>query len=157
MILPLVVSRYSHQILYGPSEPCWILSDNVLHIQSLWKFFPWYIMPLLNCILYFWQPCSTFELVLFTPEVHGICFHDTLTGWTYAFLNLCEPESFHGSYSSGNSPGRFWHWNHFYLEQWMKGYALKNWESTLNPVFMPMDTMYNLSWKLLVKIITPLL
>ena len=26
-------------------------------------------------------------------------------GWTYAFLNLCEPESFHGSYSSGNSPG----------------------------------------------------
>ena len=30
-------------------------------------------MPLVNCILYFSQPCSTFELVLFTPEVHGIC------------------------------------------------------------------------------------
>ena len=53
-------------------------------------------------------------------------------GWTYAFLNLCEPESFHGSYSSSNSPGRFRHWNHFYLEQLMKGYALKKWESTLN-------------------------
>ena len=38
----------------------------------------------------------------------------------------------------------------------MKGYALNKWESTLNFVFMPMDTMYNLSWKLLVKIITPL-
>ena len=22
-------------------------------------------------------------------------------GWTYAFSNLCEPESFHESYSSG--------------------------------------------------------
>ena len=38
----------------------------------------------------------------------------------------------------------------------MKGYALEKWESTLNLAFMPMDTMYNLSWKLLVKIITPL-
>ena len=38
----------------------------------------------------------------------------------------------------------------------MEGYTLKKWESTLNLAFMPMDTMYNLSWKLLVKIITPL-
>ena len=36
-------------------------------------------------------------------------------------------------------------------ERWMKGYALNKWESTLNPVFMPMDTMYTLSWKLLLK------
>ena len=33
----------------------------------------------------------------------------------------------------------------------MKGYALKKWESTLNFVFMPMDPMWNLSWKLLAK------
>ena len=39
----------------------------------------------------------------------------------------------------------------------MKGYALKKWESTLNFVFMPMDTMYILSWNLLVKIIIPLI
>ena len=36
----------------------------------------------------------------------------------------------------------------------MKGYALKKWESTLNFVFMHMDPMWNLSWKLLVIIIT---
>ena len=53
-------------------------------------------------------------------------------GWTYAFLNMCEPESFHGSYSSGNSPGRFWHWNHLYLEKWLEDYALKKWGSTLS-------------------------
>ena len=76
LILPLVVCRYSHQILYGQLDPCWILSDNVLHIQSHWKFFPWYIMPLVNCILSFWHRCSTIELELFTPEACGICFHD---------------------------------------------------------------------------------
>ena len=78
------------------------------------------------------QPCSAFELVVFTIEACGICFHDTLTGWIYAFINLCEPESFHGSYSSGNSPGRFWHWNHLYLEQWMKGYWNQGYDTTRN-------------------------
>ena len=34
-------------------------------------------------------------------------------GWTYAFLILCEPESFHGCYSSSNSPGGFSHSTHF--------------------------------------------
>ena len=85
---------------------CWILSDNVPHIQSLWKFFPWYIMPFVNPILWFGQPCSACELVIFTIEACGICFHDTLTGWTYTFLNMCEPESFHGSYSSGVFPDK---------------------------------------------------
>ena len=49
------------------------------------------------------QPCSVFELVIFAIEACGICFHDTLTGWTYAFLNMCELGSFHESYSSGIS------------------------------------------------------
>ena len=35
----------------------------------------------------------------------------------------------------------------------MKGYALKKWESALNFVFMPMDLMWNLSWKLLEKLL----
>ena len=38
----------------------------------------------------------------------------------------------------------------------MKGYALKKWESTLNFVFMPMDTLWNLSCKLRVIIIISL-
>ena len=61
----------------------------------------------------FSQPCSVFELVVFTIEACGICFHDTLTGWTYAFLNMCELESFHESYSSGITPGKTFNTNAF--------------------------------------------
>ena len=63
-------------------------------------------------------------------------------GWTYAFHNTCELEGFHESYSSGILPDKiFPHCNFIKREKWMKGYALKKWESTLNFVFMPMDTM----------------
>ena len=61
--------------------------------------------------------------------------------WTYAFSKPCEPESFHESYSSGVLPDNIQHYNFIEREKWMKGYALKKWESTLNFVFMPMDTM----------------
>ena len=47
------------------------------------------------------QPCSAFELVVFTIEACGICFHHTLMGSTYAFLNMCEPGNYYGSYSTG--------------------------------------------------------
>ena len=40
-------------------------------------------------------------------------------------------------------------------EKWMKGYALEKWESTLNFVFMHMDTLYIFSSKLLLKSIIP--
>ena len=96
------------------------------------------------------QPCSAFELVIFTIEACGLCFHDAPRGWTYAFLNLCEPEIFHGSYSSGNSLGRC-HTQLILIEKWMNGHALEKWESTLNFVFMPMDTMLILSWMLLLN------
>ena len=59
------------------------------------------------------QPCSAFELVVFTIEVCGIYFHDTLAGWTYAFLYMCELGSFHESYSSGISPGKTFNTNAF--------------------------------------------
>ena len=66
-------------------------------------------------------------------------------GWTYAFPNLCEPERFHGSNLSGIAPGKKKHFQQLMsfskYERWMKGYALEKWESTLNFVFMPMDTM----------------
>ena len=62
-------------------------------------------------------------------------------GWTYAFLNMCELESFHESYTSGIFQIKFQHYNFFESEKWMEGYALEKWESTLNFVFMPMDTM----------------
>ena len=72
-------------------------------------------------------------------------------GWTYAFSNLCEPGNYHGSYSTGVMSVKFQHHNFVEDEKWMKGCALKKWESTLNFVFMPMDPMWNLSWKLLAK------
>ena len=130
-----ISSAMDRQILY------WIIIRQCPpYLITLWAF-PWIHNAFGELYPLFSQPCSVFELVVFMIEACGIWFHDTLTGWTYAFLNLCEPKSFHGSYSSGNSLGRFWHWNHVYLEQWMKGYALEKWESTLNFVFMPMDTM----------------
>ena len=39
----------------------------------------------------------------------------------------------------------------FEIREVNEGYALKKWESTLNSAFMPMDPMWNLSWKLLAK------
>ena len=57
-----------------------ISSDSVLRIQK-----PREVLSLIhnafgNCTLSFCHPCSTIELVLFTIEACGICFHDTLTG-----------------------------------------------------------------------------
>ena len=62
-------------------------------------------------------------------------------GWTYAFLNMCELESFHESHSPDVIQIKFQHYNFVEGEKWVKGYALEKWESTLNFVFMPMDTM----------------
>ena len=39
---------------------------------NLWVL-PWHIMPLVNSIICFCQPCSAFELVYFNPEISGIC------------------------------------------------------------------------------------
>ena len=77
-------------------------------------------------------------------------------GWTYAFSKLCELESFHKSYSSGILPDKISNYNFIEREKWMKGCALEKWESTLNFAFMPMDTMYIFSSKLLLKSIIPL-
>ena len=94
-----------------------------------------------------------FRACIIYSEVCGICSYDALMGWTYAFPNPREPEILHGSYLSGIAPGKNFQqlMSFSKYERWMKGYALNKWESTLNPVFMPMDTMYTLSWKLLLK------
>ena len=79
-------------------------------------------------------------------------------GWTYAFHNMCELESFHESYSYGILPDKnFQHCNFIKREKWMKGYALNKWESTLNPVFMPMGPMYTFIMEASHKVIIPLL
>ena len=62
-------------------------------------------------------------------------------GWAYAFLNMCELESFHESYSSGVFLDKINITTSSKNEKWMNGYALEKWESTLNFVFMPIDTM----------------
>ena len=109
-------------------------------------------MPLVNCIICFCQPCFAFELELFYswslwymflrgPDGLDICLFlirvnlETTTGHTLLVLFQIK----------------FQHHNFVEDEKWMKGCALKKWESTLNFVFMPMDLMWNLSWKLLAK------
>ena len=63
--------------------------------------------------------------------------------WVEAIPSLkpYEPEGFHKPYPSGILPDNFLPYNFIECEKWMKGYALQKWESTLNFVFMPMDTM----------------
>ena len=73
IFLPLIEYRYSHQLRCGSPDP---VLDFIRHRTSysitLWAFRRIYnafgkLYPLL-C-----QPCSTFELVIITPEVCGIC------------------------------------------------------------------------------------
>jgi len=53
-------------------------------------------------------------------------------GLTYASPNMCEPKFLCGSYSIGVTPDKIPHDNLIESEKWMKSYALKKWESTLN-------------------------
>ena len=62
-------------------------------------------------------------------------------GWTYAFPNSCELESYAGYTLLAFRQVKFQHYNFIEGEKRMKGYALEKWESTLNFVFMPMETM----------------
>ena len=68
-------------------------------------------------------------------------------------LKPYEPESFHKLCPSGVLPDNFLPYSFFEDEKWMKGYALEKRESTLNFVLMPMNLMWNLSWKLLEKLV----
>ena len=96
----MVVCRCSHQLRYGPTDP---LLDFIQHRPSysitLWAFPRIHnsfgkLYPLLS------QPCSAFELELFTPEVSGLRSKESPMGWTYAFSNMCEPKNYYGSYST---------------------------------------------------------
>ena len=110
-------------------------------------------MPLVNPILWFGRPCSAFELVIFTIEACGICDHDAPMGWTYASHNMCELESFHESYSSGILPDKIF--NTATSSNARSEWKVMHWRSGSRPwtfVFMPTDTMWNLSWKLLARI-----
>ena len=113
-------------------------------------------MPLVKCIPCFVNHALLSRLCFLILKVFGICSYDAPLGWTYAFPNLCDPEGFHGSYPSGISPGKTFNTNTIFetISEW----KVMHWRSGSRPwtfVFMPMDPMYNLSWKLLVKIITP--
>ena len=71
--------------------------------------------------------------------------------WTHAFLIMCELEGFHESYSSGILPDKISTLQ--LLRKWEVNERLCIGEvgADLELVFMPMDPMWNLSWKLLAK------
>ena len=62
-------------------------------------------------------------------------------GWIYAFPNPSKLERDVSHTLLVLHQIKFQHYNLLESEKWMKGYALEKWESTLNFVFMPMDTM----------------
>ena len=77
-------------------------------------------------------------------------------GWYLYLHHLYEPRTFYGSYSTGVTPGKNSNkTTSSKPRSELKGDTLKKWESTLNLRVHAHGTMYNLSWKLLVTIITP--
>ena len=62
-------------------------------------------------------------------------------GWTYTFLKNHMNRKVLTSQPFQCLADNFLPYNFFENDKWMKGYALEKWESTLNFVFMPMDTM----------------
>ena len=107
-------------------------------------------MPLVKLYPMLSPACSTIELVLFIPEI--VVYAPKMPRWVEPMPSiLCVNSRVFTSHTRLVFGQVIQHYNFFEKEKWMKGYALEKWESTLNPVFMPMDTMYTLSWKLLLK------
>ena len=75
-------------------------------------------------------------------------------GWTYAFPKPYEPKSFHESYFFVVSPDKN---STLQLHQKREvKWKVVHWKSGSRPwafAFMPMDPMWNLSWKLLAKLL----
>ena len=62
-------------------------------------------------------------------------------GWTYAFLNPCEPESFHGSYSYGVSPDKFSTLQRRPKQEMNEMLYIEEVGVDIELVFMPMEVM----------------
>ena len=52
--LPLIGYRYSHQVLCGPPDPLMGYYPTVSFTFNFREFFPWYMMPLVNCVFSLW-------------------------------------------------------------------------------------------------------
>ena len=72
-------------------------------------------------------------------------FLEAPMAWTYAFLNMCELESFHESYSSGILPDKISALQLHQTREVNERLYIKEVGVDLELVFMPMDTMYILS------------
>ena len=152
MLLPLVVCRCSHQLCYGPTDP---LMDFIRHCPSysitLWAF-PWIHNALGNCIIYFLNLALLSSLWYLLLKLVVYVSKKPLWVEHMPSLNCVNPKVFMSHTLLVLRQIKFQHCNFIEREKWMKGYALRKWEATLNFVFMPMDPMWNLSWELLVVI-----
>ena len=79
--------------------------------------------------------------MIITIEACGICFLDAPMGWTYAFLNMCELESFHESYSSGILSDKISTLQLLRKKEVNERLCIGEVGVDLELVFMPMDTM----------------
>ena len=123
---------------------------------TLWAF-PWIhnafgkLYPLLS------QPCSASSWWFLLLKL--VVYISTITWWVEHMPSLkrVNPKVFTSHTLLVLCQIKFQHYNFLESEKWMKGYTLEKWESTLNFMFMPMDTLYIFSSKLLLKLIIPLI
>ena len=108
-------------------------------------------MPLVNGIIYFLNLALLSSLWYLLLKLVVYVSKKPLWVEHMPSLNRVNPKVFASHTLLVLRQIKFQHCNLFEDEKWMKGCALKKWESTLNFMFMPMDLMWNLSWKLLAK------
>ena len=137
-----LISLHSSSSSWVPilvSDPLWttksfvgLLSDSVLHIWSPCEFFPWYIMPLLSCILCLANHALLSGLCYLLLKLVVYVSKKPLWVEHMPSLNRVNPKVFTSLTLLVLHQIKFQHCIFIEREKWMKGYALEKWESTLN-------------------------
>ena len=130
--LHLIDYRYSHQLCRESPDPLLGCYPTMSFTSKVLWVFPWYIIPSVNCII-----CFDSDTLLLNSYL--------LLGWClYRFVKMPRWVELMPSIIRVNlrvlmsltllvlRQINLLHYNFFENEEWMKGYALKKWESTLN-------------------------
>ena len=145
LFLLLVEHICSHQILGGPPGRLVDYYPTVPAYSQNLEFFPWYIMPLVNCI-----PCllkHALLSILCYLFLKFVVYDPKMPRWVEPMPSPkpYEPESFRESYSSVVSPDKI---STLQLHQKREvKWKVMHWRSGSRPwafAFMPMDPMWNL-------------
>ena len=131
-LLHLIDYWYSHQLCRESPDPLLGCYPTVSFTSKILWVFPWYILPSVNCIIYF----DSDTLLLNSYLLLG--------WWLYRFVKMPRWVELMPSIIRVNPRVlmsltllvlrqiNLLYFNFFENKEWMKGYALKKWESTLN-------------------------